>query len=123
MAHRVLVWKPEENKPFGRPKRGWENIWVALKENMIGCSEWGKIVGSEDDNVITSSKRELSHWTLLKRQRRYGGYKISLRYKWRLCFKWDLAQEKDIFRRRGDRTWWRLGMLWRRSLSPQHSAT
>ena len=31
--YRVLVWKPEEKRPLGRPRHGWEdNIKVDLQE-------------------------------------------------------------------------------------------
>jgi hypothetical protein len=35
--YRVLVWKPEEKKPLGRPRRGWEdNIKIDLQEVRCG---------------------------------------------------------------------------------------
>jgi len=35
-VYRVLVWKPEEKKPLGRPRRRWENnIKMDLQE--VGC--------------------------------------------------------------------------------------
>jgi len=39
--YRVLVWKPEEMRPLGRPRRGWEdNIKVDLQEVGQGGLEW-----------------------------------------------------------------------------------
>jgi hypothetical protein len=32
-AYRALVWKPEERRPLGRPRRRWEdNIKMGLRE-------------------------------------------------------------------------------------------
>jgi len=31
-AYRVLVWKPQGKRPFGRPRRGWEELeWIRKK--------------------------------------------------------------------------------------------
>jgi hypothetical protein len=39
--YRVLVWKPEDMRPLGRPRRGWEdNIKVDLQEVGQGGLEW-----------------------------------------------------------------------------------
>jgi hypothetical protein len=41
-AYRVLVEKPEGKKPFGRPRRGWEeNIGMGLQK--VGCGGMGWI--------------------------------------------------------------------------------
>jgi len=38
-VHRVLVGKSEGKKPFGRPRRRWEdNIKMSLQE--VGCGVW-----------------------------------------------------------------------------------
>jgi hypothetical protein len=35
-VYRVLVWKPERKRPFGRPRRRWkDNIKMNLQE--VGC--------------------------------------------------------------------------------------
>jgi hypothetical protein len=39
--HGVLVGKPEGNRPFGRPRRRWENnIKRDLQEVGGGCGDW-----------------------------------------------------------------------------------
>jgi hypothetical protein len=41
--HRVLVGKPEEKRPLGRPRRRWEdNIKMDLQVVETGCS-WPRI--------------------------------------------------------------------------------
>ena len=37
--HRVLVGKPEGNRPLGRPRRRWEDIKMALRE-VGGGGDW-----------------------------------------------------------------------------------
>jgi hypothetical protein len=38
---RVLVGKPEEKRPLGRPRRRWEdNIRMDLQEVGCGCVDW-----------------------------------------------------------------------------------
>ena len=40
-VHRVLVGKPEGKRPFGRPRRRWEdNIKMDLQEVGGGCTDW-----------------------------------------------------------------------------------
>ena len=40
-AYRVLVGKPEEKRPLGRPRRRWEdNIKMDLKEVACDPGEW-----------------------------------------------------------------------------------
>jgi hypothetical protein len=41
---------------------------LLLKNSRLDAQNEEKVVGSEDDKEIPGSKRELSHWTLLKRQ-------------------------------------------------------
>jgi len=44
-VHRVLVGKPEEKRPLGRPRRRWEdNIKMDLQEVGVGRGDW--MVGS-----------------------------------------------------------------------------
>jgi hypothetical protein len=46
-AHRVLVRKPEEKRPLGRPRRRWEdNIKMDLQEVGLGC---GDLIGLAQD--------------------------------------------------------------------------
>jgi hypothetical protein len=42
-VHRVLVGKPEQTRPLGRPRRRWEdNIKIDLQEVGGGCgTRWG----------------------------------------------------------------------------------
>jgi hypothetical protein len=38
---RVLVGKPEEKRPLGRPSRRWDvNIRMDLQEVGCGCKDW-----------------------------------------------------------------------------------
>jgi hypothetical protein len=40
-VHRVLVEKLEGKKPFGGPRRRWEdNIKMDLQEVGVGCVDW-----------------------------------------------------------------------------------
>ena len=40
-VHKVLVGKPEEKRPLGRPRRRWEdNIKMDLQEVGSGCGDW-----------------------------------------------------------------------------------
>jgi hypothetical protein len=40
-VHRVLVGEPEGKKPWGRPRRRWEdNIKMDLQEVGGGCGYW-----------------------------------------------------------------------------------
>jgi hypothetical protein len=40
-VHRVLVGKPEEKRPWGRPRRRWEdNIKMDFEEVGGGCGDW-----------------------------------------------------------------------------------
>jgi hypothetical protein len=48
-VHRVLVGKPEERRPLGRPKRIWEdNIKMDLQEVGGGCADWMKRAQDRD---------------------------------------------------------------------------
>jgi len=41
VVHRVLVGKPEEKSPLGRPRRRWEgNIRMDLQEVGWGREDW-----------------------------------------------------------------------------------
>ena len=40
-VYRVLVGKPEEKRPMGRPRRRWEDdIKMDLQEVGGGCGDW-----------------------------------------------------------------------------------
>jgi hypothetical protein len=40
-VHRVLVEKPEENRPLGKPRIRWEdNIKMNFQEVGGGCGDW-----------------------------------------------------------------------------------
>ena len=40
-VYKVLVGKPEGNRPLGRPRRRWEdNIKTDLEEVGRGCGDW-----------------------------------------------------------------------------------
>ena len=40
-VYRVLVGKPEGQRPLGRPRRRWEdNIKMDLQEVGVGCGDW-----------------------------------------------------------------------------------
>ena len=46
---RVLVGKPEGNKPLGRPRRRWEdNIKIYLQEVGCGGGEWIDLAQDRD---------------------------------------------------------------------------
>ena len=49
-VYRVLVGKPEGNRPLGRPRRRWEdNIWMDLQE--VGCGYMDWIVLAQDRDI------------------------------------------------------------------------
>ena len=49
-VYRVLVGKPEEKRPLGRPRRTWEgNIKMDFQE--VGCGVW---TGSSWLRIVTS---------------------------------------------------------------------
>ena len=48
-VHKVLVGKPEGNRPVGRPRRRWEdNIKLDLQEVGRGCGDWMELVQDRD---------------------------------------------------------------------------
>ena len=48
-VHRVLVGKPEEKRPPGRPRRRWEdNIKMDLQEVRGGCEDWMELAQDMD---------------------------------------------------------------------------
>ena len=47
--HRVLVGKPEEKRPLGRPRRRWEdNIKMNLQEVGGSCGDWMELSQDRD---------------------------------------------------------------------------
>jgi len=48
-VYRVLVGKPEGNRPLGRPRRRWEdNIKMDLQEVRCGGTDWIKLAQHRD---------------------------------------------------------------------------
>ena len=48
-VRKVLVGKPEGKRPFGRPRRKWEdNINMDLQEVGRGCGDWIKLAQDRD---------------------------------------------------------------------------
>ena len=48
-VHRVLVGKPEEKRPLGRPRHRWEdNIKMHLQEVRGGCGDWMELAQVRD---------------------------------------------------------------------------
>ena len=48
-VHRVLVGKPEGKRPFGRPRRRWEdNIEMDLEEVGRDCGNWMELAKDRD---------------------------------------------------------------------------
>ena len=48
-AHKVLVGKPEGNRPLGRLRRRWEgNIKLDLEEVGRGCVDWMELAEDRD---------------------------------------------------------------------------
>ena len=48
-VHRVLLGKPKGKRPFGRPRRRWEdNIKMDLQEAGGSCGEWMELAQDRD---------------------------------------------------------------------------
>jgi hypothetical protein len=48
-VHRVLVGKPEEKRPLGRPRPRWDdNIKMDLQEVGGGCEDWKELAQDRD---------------------------------------------------------------------------
>ena len=48
-VHKVLVWKPKEKGPLGRPRRRWEdNIKMDLQEVGGSCEDWMELAQNRD---------------------------------------------------------------------------
>jgi len=49
-VYRVLVGKPEGKRPFGRPKRRWEDNIIRMDLQEVGCVSWLRI-GTDGGNL------------------------------------------------------------------------
>jgi hypothetical protein len=60
-VHRVLVGKPEEKRPLGRPRRRWEdNIKMDLQEVGGGGGDWMELAQDSDRwRVLKSTVKNL----------------------------------------------------------------
>jgi len=47
-VYRVLVGKPEDNRPLGRPRRRWEDIKMGLQEVGCGVTDWIEVAQDRD---------------------------------------------------------------------------
>ena len=48
-VHKVLVGKPEGERPLGRPRRRWvDNIKMDLEEGGRGCVDWMELAQDRD---------------------------------------------------------------------------
>jgi len=59
-VHRVLVGKPEEKRPLGRPRRRWEgNIKMDLQEVGGGRGDWIELAQDRDRwRVLVGTMRD-----------------------------------------------------------------
>jgi hypothetical protein len=46
-VQRVLVGKPEEKRPIGRPRLRWEDN-MDLQEVGVGCGDWTELAQDKD---------------------------------------------------------------------------
>ena len=60
-VHRVLVGKPEGERPLGRPRRRWEdNIKIDLQEVGGSCGDWMELAQDRDKwRALVSTVRNL----------------------------------------------------------------
>ena len=48
-VHKVLVGKPEDKRPLGRPRRRWDdNIKIYFEEVGRGCGDWMELAEDRD---------------------------------------------------------------------------
>jgi hypothetical protein len=48
-VYRVLVGKPDERRPLGRPRRRWkDNIRMDIREVGCGCVDWMELAQDRD---------------------------------------------------------------------------
>jgi hypothetical protein len=56
-VHKVLVGKPEEKRPSGRPRRRWEdNIKMDLQE-VGGCGDWLELAQDTWRALVSTVKK------------------------------------------------------------------
>lgn len=69
-AYRILVGKPDEKRPFGRPRGGWaDNIRMALKETIMRIRvgwNWLKIVQWRASGSVTTVLTGLADVKVMK---------------------------------------------------------
>jgi hypothetical protein len=60
-AYRILVEKPEGNRPLGRPRRRWEdNVKMDLREIGWGGMDWTDLAQDRDQwMVLVNTVRNL----------------------------------------------------------------
>ena len=60
-VHSVLVGKPEGKRPFGRPRRRWEdNIKMDLQEVGGSCGDWVELAQDRDSwRALVGTVRKL----------------------------------------------------------------
>jgi hypothetical protein len=59
-VYRVLVGKPEEKRPLGRPRRRWEDVRMDLQEVGCGCEDWIGLAQDGDTwQALVSAVRNL----------------------------------------------------------------
>jgi hypothetical protein len=60
-AYRILVGKPEEYRPLGRPRRRWvDNIKMYLREIEWGGTDWIDLAQDRDQwRALVSTVRNL----------------------------------------------------------------
>jgi hypothetical protein len=60
-VYRVLVGKPEGNRPLGKPRRRWEdNFRMDLQEVGCGCEDWIGLAHDRDRwRALVSAVRNL----------------------------------------------------------------
>jgi len=48
-VYRILVWKPEGNRPLGRLRHIWkDNIKIGIQEVGCGCMDWIDLAQDRD---------------------------------------------------------------------------
>jgi hypothetical protein len=48
-VYRVMVGRPEDKRPLGRPRRRWkDNIKMDLQEVGWGCGDWMEVAQDRD---------------------------------------------------------------------------